>query len=234
MRFSVQDEGGRVSVNAPAFPLFATLLRHFGVSASDARGIMARVEDYIDANDTLSLNGAERHDYARSGAPPPLNWIMASPHDFLSVLGVAESIPPAAWRRLRPLLTTRPVYSYNFNTMHPEVLAVALGLDEKGLEEVLEERDKGPLYRLNRIAMLTGRHLDIDDLDVRLIPTSSVRIAVWHESRGSRTLTGLTLTPLGDSAPWRIDYRYSEPIAPPGDSRTPREAPLAVAAPLLH
>ena len=234
IRFSVQDEGGLVSVNAPGFPLFAELLEHAGVAVSEAERIVARVEDYIDADQDLSLNGAERHDYERSGASPPLDWIMASPHELRDVLGVGQSIPPARWRWLRPLLTMRPVYSYNFNTMHPEVLAVALGLDERRLEGVLEEREKGPLWRLARIAMLSGRHLDVDELDVRMIPTSFVRIAVWHEGRGSRVLSGVALTPLGELAPWRTDYRYSEPIATSGASRTPREAPLAAPAPLLQ
>lgn len=234
VRFSVQDEGGLVSVNAPRFPLFADLLEHAGVAASDAERIVARVEDYIDSDQVLSLNGAERYDYVRNGVPPPLDWIMASPHELREVLGVARSITPAQWQRLRPLLTMRPVYSYNFDTMHPEVLAVALGLDESRLQGVLEERDKSPLSRLTRIAMLSGRHLDVDELEMRLIPTNFMRVSVWHEGQGSRVLAGVALTPFGASAPWRTDYRYSEPIATPGASRTPREAPLAAPAPLLQ
>ena len=233
-RFSIQDEGGLVSVNAPRFPLFAALLEQAGVAASDAKATVARVEDYIDADNVLTLNGAERYEYGRRGAPPPLNWIMASPHELRRVLGVGDVITAAQWRWLRPLLTAHPVYSYNFNTMRPEILAVALGLDENGVRRVLEERERGPLSRLTRIAMLSGRHLDIDELDVRLLPTKAMQIAVWHERERVRALTGITLTPLGDVAPWRTNYRYTEPIATPGGSRTPREDPLVVSAPLLQ
>jgi len=234
IRFSVQDEGGLVSTNAPDFVLFTELLRHHGVVRSEAEAIAARVEDYVDADDALSLNGAERYDYERSGAPPPLNWIMSSPHELRRVLGVGESITPARWQALRPLLTMRPVYSYNFNTMRPEIIAVALGLDERRLEGLLEERDKVPLWRPTQIAMLSGRHLDIDELDLRGLPTSYMRIAVWHEGQRARVLTGVALTPLGELAPWRTDYRYSEPIPTADGSRTPREAPLVAPAPLLQ
>ena len=142
IRFSVQDEGGLASVNAPGSPLFAALLEHTGVAASDVERIVARAEDYIDKDSDLTLNGAEHYDYQQSGAPPPLNWIMSSPLELKKVLGVDEMLTPAQWRRLWPLLTMRPVFSYNFNTMRPEILAALLGLDEQGIRSVLEEREK--------------------------------------------------------------------------------------------
>ena len=128
----------------------------------------------------------------------------------------------------------RPVYSYNFNTMQSEILTMLLGLDERGLQAVLEEREKGPLFRLSRLALLSGKHLDLDEMQLRISPTGFMRVAVWHESEGSRILTGLALTPFGDSAPWRKDYRYSELIASSGVSGTPRETPRAVSTALLQ
>ena len=82
--------------------------------------------------------------------------------------------------------------------------------------------------------MLSGKHLDIDELEVHTLPSRFVRISVWHEGGGSRILTGIALTPLGDLAPWRKDYRYSEPISAGHDSRASRETPLAVATALLQ
>ena len=99
---------------------------------------------------------------------------------------------------------------------------------------MLEDRESSPLWRLTRIAMLSGKHLDIDDTEVRLLPTRFMRISVWHESEGSRVLSGIALTPFADSAPWRKDYRYSELIASSGASGTPRETPLAASTPLLE
>ena len=234
IRFSVQDEGGLVSVNAPRYPPFTALLEHAGIASSDVEGIVARVEDFIDADEVLSLNGAERYDYLQRGEPPPLNWIMASPDELRSVLGVESLVSPAQWERLRPLLTTHPVYSYNFNTMRPELMAALLDLDEPGVQRMLEERERGSLWRLTRIAMLSGVHLNIDELEVVLFPSRFMRIAVWHESEGSRLLSGVVLTPFGESAPWRKDYRYSEFIAAPSGAGTPREPFLPVPTPLLQ
>ena len=232
-RFSLQDEGGLASINMGS-PLFSALLAHAGIAAADVEWIVPRVEDYIDSDSDLTLNGAERHDYRQSGMPPPLDWIMASPLELSRVLGVGALLTPEKWRRLWPLLTVRPVFGYNFNTMRPEILAALLGLDEQGIRGVLEERDKRPISRPGQIAMLSGRHLDVDEMDVRLLPSRFLRISVWHEGDPSRTLAGVALTPFSDSAPWRKDYRYSESTGAHDDPRTPREPPLQAATPLLR
>ena len=225
-RFSLQDEGGLVSVNAPRSAHFQALLADAGLTATEVERITARVEDYIDSDDTLSLGGAERYDYVQQGREPPLNWIMSSPLELGNVLGIDAVITPAEWRELWPLLTMRPVYSYNFNTMRPEVLALLLGLDERGVRRLVEEREKAPILRLSQVALLTGRHLDLDEMELRTLPSRFVRVSVWHEGDGSRILSGIALTPLGESVPWQMDYRYREPVSPPTGSSTPREPPL--------
>ena len=233
-RFSIQDEGGLVSVNAPRSGQFAAVLERTGVTPSEIARVVARVEDYIDSDHVLSLNGAEHYDYRQRGEPPPLNWIMASPMELRRVLGVDELLTDGDWRQLRPLLTMRPVYGYNFNTMRPEVLATLLGLDERGLRNVLEEREARPLVRLTTLSRLSGRHLEIDEMEVRVLPSRFLRLSLWHESDGSHVLAGLELTPLGSSAPWRKDYRYSEPIPLHEGSKTPREPPLKAPSGLLQ
>ena len=233
-RFSMQDEVGLASVNAPGSPVFAALLSRAGVAASDIERIVARVEDYIDSDDTLTLNGAERYDYGQQGAPPPLNWIMSSPQELAKVLGVGELLTADQWRRLWPALTMRPVFGYNFNTMRPEILAAVLDLDEQGVRGVLEEREKRSISRLTTVALLSGRHLDIDEMEMRTLPSRFLRLSIWHEDDGSRILTGIHLTPLGESVPWRKDYRYLEPIRASHDSGTLRETPPAAATALLQ
>ena len=145
--------------------------------------------------------------------PNPSNWTMATPLELKRVLGVGDLIDRDQWRRLLPMLTTRQASGYSFNTMRPDVLAVVLELDRSAVGNILAERAERSVASLNRIAMLTGIHVDVDPMDVRASPSRFLRISIWHNATGLRSIAGMALTPFGD-APWRIDYRYTEPTAP--------------------
>ena len=140
--------------------------------------IVARVEDYINSDNTLSLGGPERYDYAQQGREPPFNWIMSSPLGLGNVLGIDAVITPAEWRELWPVLTMRLLYRHTFNTMRPEVPALRLGLDERGVRWLVEEREKAPILRPSKIALPSGRHLDIDEMEFRTLPSRFVRASV--------------------------------------------------------
>ena len=229
-RFAVQDENGLASVNSPRVPILSALLRHIGIARDDVALVIARVEDYIDMDQTLRMNGAEAGHYRDLGMPPPPNWIMASPLEMQNVLGVGDVITDAQWRRLLPLLSIRPSVGYNFDTMHPEVLAALLDLDRQRVQPLLDARAEQSISRLSFIAMQTGKPPPIDPEDAILeTPSRFLRIALWHEGSDARTLVGIELTPFADTAPWRTDYRYDEP-ASADDTRPPR----TVATPLLQ
>ena len=233
-RFSVQDEGGLISVNVPRFPPFAALLGHLGLSVEDVRQVVARVDDYVDADDIQSLAGAETQEYRRQGEDPPLNWIMSSPMELASVLGIEALVSRELLPQLWPILTSRPVAHYNFNTMHPTILAALLDLDAQGVRGIFDEREKGPLSRQTQIAMLTGKHLDIDEMEVVVLPSNFLRLALWNGDTGPRSIVGIELTPLGVVAPWRKDYRYLESASLRNEPGIPSDSPLEAATPLLR
>lgn len=228
-RFAVQDENGLASVNSPRVPTFGALLRHVGVARDDVALVVARVEDYIDPDGALRVNGAEAGHYRSLGLSPPPNWIMASPPEMQNVLGLDDVITDAQWRRLLPLLSIRQSVGYNFNTMHPEVLAAFLDMDRPGVESILDARAEQSVSRLSFIAMQTGKYLAIDPEEMREIPSDYLRISLWHEGSDVRTLEGIELTPFSDTAPWRTDYRYDE-SASAHDTGPPR----TVATPLFQ
>ena len=228
-RFAVQDENGLASVNSPRVPTFGALLRHVGVARDDVALVVARVEDYIDPDGALRVNGAEAGQYRASGMPPPPNWIMASPPEMQHVLGLGDVITGAQWRRLLPLLSMRQSVGYNFDTMHPEVLAALLDLDGRSVQSILDARAEQSVSRLSFLAMQTGKYLDIDPDEIREIPSDFLRISLWHEGRDVRTLVGIELTPFSDTAPWRTDYRYDQPA-----SAHATGLPQTVATPLLQ
>lgn len=234
-RFSIQDESGLAPVNSPASRVLLATLESVGISPPDIRLIAARIQDYVDVDYALSLNGAERFDYESRGLPPPPNWIMASPLEAQRVLGVGELITDEQWQRLLPVLSMRQATGYNFNVMPPRVLAAVVGLDETAMAPVVEARKERPIWSLTRLAMLTGIHLDLDEMSLRTTPSGYLRIATWSEGSSVRHLSGVELTPFGDRTPWRKDYGYSESggdnvsqAAPRGAREVPQQAGAAL------
>ncbi len=228
MRFALQDERGLVPVNVPSSPVFGAVLARVGVSSGDIERIVPRLRDYIDLNERLSLNGAERFDYRQQGLPPPPNWFLAGPMELKNVLGVGRLLSEQQWRTLSPLLSVRGWGTYNFNTMQPKVLAALLDLDADAVRAVLEARNERPLTRPGQIAMLTGRYPGINEEDIMMLPSPYVRIAIWPVDGARQSVAGFSLTP-GGASPWRTEYRYSELVL-----ERATELPQKAATPLLR
>ena len=229
IRFSVQDEAGLVPVNTPNAPQLGAMLRQVGVSAPDASRLVARVADYVDIDAELSLNGAERFDYARRNLPPPPNWLMASHQELKKVLGATQTITERQWYELRPVLTMRQGLGLNFSTMPPILIAALLDADERTVDEIRKESAAAPIGA-SRIAQLAGWHAELDPEELRTLPADHLRIATWHASHGVRHVSGIHLTPYEDGSAWRRDYRYTDPYQP----ATGGEAPVRPAARLLR
>ena len=221
-RFSLQDEWGLVPVNVPNSLALRALFQQVGLRPRDIDRLVPRIRDFIDTDSVLELNGAERPDYARRDMPPPADWYMASHLELKNVLGVDRYISPGQWRSMAHLLTARGVGVYNFNTMHPEVLASLFNIDGAELRAVLEARAERPLYRPGQIAMLTGRYLDVDDGSIVTYPSPYVRIATWPEDSAVASVAGYSMTPGGDM-PWRTEYRYAR-FGVDHESETPGRA----------
>ena len=211
--FSLQDEAGLVSVNAPDDPALQLVLRHLGAPDDAVARLMPRLRDYMDRNDDLGLDGAERHAYERAGLLPPANWFLASPTELNRVLGADRLLPPAAWRRLRTMSTPRLVAGRNFNTMPVEVVAALLGgIGQEALGPFLEARAAAPIASLAQIGDLTGQYPMLDSDALVPLPTPFVRLSTWWPAGGPRAVVGITLSPASETAPWRREYRYSEPV----------------------
>ena len=223
MRFALQDERGLVPINIPSSPMLSAVLQREGIPPADVERIVPRIGDYIDLDNQLTLNGAEWFDYKQHGLPPPANWFLAGPMELKSVLGVGELISTEQWQKLSPLLSVRGAGVYNFNTMHPEVLAALLDLDRDGVRKVLEARAERPLTRPGQIAMLTGKFPRIDDESIVMLPSPYVRISIWPTNGARQSVGGFSLTP-GGAAPWRTEYRYSELVLEHGPEDPQRAA----------
>ena len=217
--FSLQDETGLASMNTPSAPLLARVLESLGVPAKTVAGLIPRIRDYIDEDGVLSLDGAEAYDYAKAQMPPPANWLLATAMELNRVLGAEGVLDRAQWQRLRAMTTPRPLAAINFNTMPPEVAAAILETDVDALEEFLAVREEESLTRLDRIRELTGQYAVVDSELIATLPSVFLRMTTWWQHGGPRTVVGITLTPSTPiappaAAPWRKEYRYSEPADP--------------------
>ena len=96
--------------------------------------------------------------------------------------------------------------------------------DRAAVNSILAERAERAVSSLNHVAMLTGTHVDINPEDVRGLPSRFLRVSIWHNASGLRSIAGMVLTPYGD-APWRIDYRYTEPMTEPQEPAAPAGSP---------
>lgn len=220
-RFALQDELGLVSINSPDEPTLVRAFRHVGVPAADAARLIPRVRDYIDLDSRITLSGAERFDYRQAGRPPPANWFMAAAPELRAVLGVDDVLTADQWRRLRPLLTSRLQFGYNFNTMPPGVVAALLGSAEAA-EPLIEHRAEEVIGSVEQVREITGEGLWLNADYLLTVPSPTCRIAVWTQGGVRRSVLGITLTPGNQKSPWRKEYRYSEPVD--GDPRPVRQA----------
>ena len=214
--FSLQDETGLVSMNTPSEPLLSRVLASLGVPIKTAAGLMPRIRDYIDEDGVLSLDGAESYDYAQAQKPPPANWQLTTAMELNRVLGAEGILDRAQWQRLRAMTTPRLLAAINFNTMPREVAAAILETDVDTLEEFLAAREEESLTRLDRIRELTGQYTQVDPELIATVPSVFLRMTTWWQHGGPRTVVGVTLTPSTPiappaAAPWRKEYRYSEP-----------------------
>lgn len=215
-RFFLQDETALPSVNRPD-PMLVATFRHIGVADEEIEWLMPRILDYVDLDDLMLLNGAERVDYQRAAAPPPANWFLATPLELKNVLGVDELLGPRQWRQLRRLVTARLKTNYNINTMSRDALTVLLNGDENAVRQLVALRAKRPVRDVRDLRALTGQPVALGE-DMLMLPSRIFRIALWAADDRTRTVVGITLTPSSTLGPWRKEYSHTEPVeddAPP-------------------
>jgi general secretion pathway protein K len=102
---AVEDEAGKVDLNAANERLLTHLLQGLGVASSEAAALADRILDFRDADEERRPSGAERSDYVAAGlAHGPKNAAFDAVEELEQVLNIGHG-----WlARLRPFVT---VYS---------------------------------------------------------------------------------------------------------------------------
>ncbi len=140
-RITIQDEMGKIDLNAAPDALVRAVLTGVGVEDETADALVDAIADFRDKDDLKRLNGAEDSDYSAAGRTyGPKNARFETVDELRRVLGVT----PEIYRRLAPMVT---VYSgrrgINPVTAPHELLLALPGGDPAQIDDLMAERTSG-------------------------------------------------------------------------------------------
>jgi general secretion pathway protein K len=102
IRITLQDEGGKIDLNAAPDELLAGLFDVLGVSPDEAARLVDAIADWKDEDDLRRVNGAEKDDYKRAG----LSWVPRNgPFEAVEELRLVLGMTPALYERMLPFVT---------------------------------------------------------------------------------------------------------------------------------
>nr|WP_324257465.1 hypothetical protein [Cellvibrio fontiphilus] len=207
--FSLQDASGLLSINIRSAAELSALLDKYESSNAIRTQLINRLQDYIDANDLISLAGAETSDYARQQLPLPSNDLLRSEVELLKVMGWGE------WLRVNPefnwqgWLSVRRSSALNLNAMPESLLIKYFGLSDEQAENVLTIRRRSAFQSPAEFAAVVRLPLNLDEDQYRFFPSRELRISLWNNGGGQAQVISLQLTPNGLYGPWQVDYEYN-------------------------
>jgi type II secretory pathway component PulK len=219
-RFSIQDEGGLLSLIDERPDQLDRLLGLMGVPASKRAPMLDKLVDYTDEDGLLQVNGAEAKEYMELGLPPPPNRPLLTSWEIRNVLGWGEY--PEMWDRymLPRLATIATAGTPNMNTAPPMVLKALTGIDDETARRIVAAREKKPFFNITDINLAAGKVIALDSFGLKTFPNARLRISLWY--KGGRRMRDfhLQLTPNSThTAPWLIDYELSLPTPPEQENR---------------
>ncbi len=221
----MQDSRGLMNLNFAEPDDVVRLLSAFDVPAESRAAMVPKLLDYIDTDDLVRLNGAERLQYVSAGRQPPANGLLRTPWEARSVMDwdrfdqlwkVDGGLPSAT-------SATRTV-GININTAPAPVLE-AIGLPAENVAKVLALRRERPLENIGEMSALLGAVAAVDPFRFLINPTNSFRLTVQASGIPLKRELVVTLTPQSTRGPWRIDYAIALPSsgAHAGDQPTASE-----------
>ena len=207
--FSIQDEGGLLSLTHFPSRNLQKLLVNLGVEEQNAIIFIARLKDYTGKSDLMSLNGATSSDYERAGWELPANALLTSPFEVLNVLQWQELMSKEQITAFIAATTTKSPNPYNFNTMPTAVLSVLPDMTESDIEQILGYRQQTAFRGLIDVNSATGSIVNVDPTSVAFFPSAQLRVKIWHPNSQKVRWIGLELTPVSRSRPWFINYAFT-------------------------
>ncbi len=221
----LQDARGLLNLNFAEPDDVVRLLGTFDVEAGARAAMVAKLLDYIDVDDLVRLNGAERQQYAEARRPPPANGLLRTTWEAYSVLDWNRYDRLWRVRNGLPAMTsaTRTV-GINVNTAPGPVLE-ALGIPGENVAQILALRAVRPFDSIGEMTAAVGAAAAVDPFRFLINPTNSFRLTLQAAGTPLVREMVVTLTPQSTRGPWRIDYGIALPSSGPhaGDQPTATE-----------
>ena len=219
----VQDARGLLSLNTGDRSLLWRLLALQGIAPGEADRLLDTLEDYIDTDSLVRLNGAEAPAYEALGLPPPVNDWLASTAELAHII---------AWRELirsRPEL--RRAFSValdafiNPNTVTRQLLEALPGATREGVNRFLEFRKQRAVSSPEQLAAISGI-VPNPDLLV-FAPGDYFRVETMPLGGGPGYEYNLLLTLANGRKPWQLLEIRSLSGPPPRASDDQVPSPMA-------
>jgi hypothetical protein len=209
-----QDARGLIDLNLGSSGDVFNLLELFGVSADDRGPLIAKLQDYVDADSLTRLNGAEAPEYADAGREPPANAPLRTPWEVRRILTWDKINPIARENTEWPLLTTTAsVDGFNVNTAPRALLSVIPGITEGGVDNILRWRHEQPIVTGAQFGQLAGLPIPQGPSRFLGLPANSILITLSSPHMPLERHVAVRLTPGISDRPWAIDYDVEMPPA---------------------
>lgn len=212
----IQDARGLVNVNRASDEELTRLLRLYNVPVEQQPGLLDKLRDYVDQDDFIRLNGAEKDQYLEAGLPPPRNAELVTPEELVRVLGWRD-LPEVVNHRLIDQLSTKGA-GFNPNTATRDLLLTLPGMTLAGAEAVLAQRELQPFMGPADLAAAAQMPPGSFAMLAMPFPADSFRLTLATKQVNWMLRYNVTLTPFDAKAPWQIDYAL----------RLPRPVPVAI------
>ncbi len=203
----IQDGTGLFNLNISTPANLRRLLTSFDVSETSINRMIDTLLDYLDDDDLTRLAGAESTQYARQGLQAPVNGFLVSPYEAQRVMG---------WERIkglweadmkRPLLTTCQSAGFNPNNAPPSALIANIrGMTRDRADLVVSYRADKPFRNMREFGAAADLLITDEPFFYTFIPGACSVVDLIDKRSGQHVRFSLTLEPISQNRPWRVDY----------------------------
>ena|SRR5271168_688441 len=208
----LQDARGLINLNFGSSDDLFTVLGIFGVAVEDRGPLIAKLQDYIDADSLTRLNGAEAPEYADAGREPPANAPLRTPWEVRRILDwdkVEDVVrEDSGWERMT---STALFTGFNVNTAPRTLLSLMPWMTEEAVDDVVRWRRDYPITSAREFGDLTGIPMPARPSQFLSFPADNLVITLSATHAPLDRRVALHLTPQSRDRPWAIDYDVEIP-----------------------